>query len=264
MNTTARQDAPNAVWHVTSKVNWAAWHLKQEEAADTFFECLVEALLRFGVELLAYVLMSNHYHLVARSPDEDLYRRLTSRRTRCRHLRPWPLDHPKSTVIGQCIQDMELAVAHRLQSKLGIGGHFWHGKHHRRRLHDEWALVTAIAYDHRNPVRKNMAARPEDYPRSSAAWWRRGGPGPIPLCTRADFPFGVVRDEFRVRLLRFQEDKRLDDVMEVFAKSRLPIDLPKGRAHLEKLMKAAGLNPLSPPEALVDPEARDCGSRAAV
>ncbi len=245
MNTTARQDAPNAVWHITSKVNWAAWHLKQEEAARTFFECLVEALLRFGVELLAFVLMSNHYHLVARSPDEDLYRRLTSRRTRCRHRRPWPLNHPKSTVIGQCIQDMELAVAHEVQAKLGIEGHFWDGKHHRRRLHDEWALVTAIAYDHRNPVRKNMAARPEDYSRSSAAWWKSGDASPIPLCTRPDFPFGVARDDFRACLIRFQEDRRLDDVMEVFAKSRLPIDLPRGRAYLEKLMKDAGLSPLA-------------------
>lgn len=243
MNPNARKDAPNVVWHITGKVNWAAWHLKQDEAARTFFDCLAEALTRFGVDLLADVLMSNHYHLVARSPDEDLYRRLTGRRTSCRHMRPWPLSHPKSTVIGQCIQHMELAVAHRLQAKLGIAGHFWDGKHHRRRLKDEWALVTAIAYDHRNPVRQNMAARPEDYPRSSAAWWVRGDAAPIPLCTRADFPFGISREEFRAALLGFQMEKRLDDVMEVFGKSGLPIDLPRGRAYLEKLMRAAGLDP---------------------
>jgi putative transposase len=243
MSTLSRQDAPNAAWHITSKVNWAAWHLKEEDAARTFFDCLLEALVRFGVDLIAYVLMSNHYHLVARSPDDALFAELTSRRTRCRHRRRWPLRHSKSTVIGQCMQGMKLAVARRIQSKLGVEGHFWDGRHHRRRLHDDWALVVAIAYDHRNPVRKNMVARPENYPRSSASWWARGEATPIPLCTRSDFPFGVDRSEFRNRLLRFQDEKRLDDVMEAFAKRGLPIDLPKGRAYLEDLMRRAGLNP---------------------
>lgn len=243
MSTRSRQDAPNAVWHITSKVNWAAWHLKEEDAARTFFECLLEALARFGVDLIAYVLMSNHYHLVARSPDEDLFAKLTGRRTRCRHRRRWPAWHAKSTVIGQCIREMKLAVARRIQSKLGVEGHFWDGRHHRRRLHDEWALLVAVAYDHRNPVRKNMVARPEHYPRSSAAWWAHEEATPIPLCTRSDFPFDADRGAFRTRLLRFQEDKRLDDVMEVFRKSGLPIDLPKGRAYLEKLMRRAGLTP---------------------
>lgn len=243
MSTLSRQDAPDAVWHITSKVNWAAWHLQEEEAARTFFECLLEALVRFGVDLIAYVLMSNHYHLVARSPEEDVFGELTSRRTRCRHRRRWPRRHAKSTVIGQCIQEMKLAVARRIQSKLGVEGHFWDGRHHRRRLDDEWALVVAVAYDHRNPVRQNMVSRPDHYPRSSAAWWARGDATPIPLCTRADFPFGVDRAEFRDRLLRFQEEKRLDDVMEVFRKSQLPIDTPKGRAYLEELMRRAGLNP---------------------
>jgi hypothetical protein len=84
------------------------------------------------------------------------------------------------------------------------------------------------------------------------------------LCSRADFPFGIARDGFRARLLRFQTEKRLDDVMEVFRKSRLPIDLPRGRAYLERLMREAGLNPLSQADALADPAPSDRGSAAAV
>ncbi len=243
MSTFSRLDAPNAVWHITSKVNWAAWHLQEENAARTFFESLQAAQTRFGVDVIAYVLMSNHYHLVARSPDEGLFHELTSRRTSCRHRRRWPKRHSKSTVVGQCIQDMELAMARRIQGKLGVSGHLWGRRHHRRQLHDEWALVVAVAYDHRNPVRQNMVARPEQYARSSAAWWTRDKPTPIPLCSRPDFPFGADRAAFRRRLLGFQEDRRLDDVMEVFAKTRLAIDLPKGRAYLERLMRRAGLEP---------------------
>ena len=83
-----QRDEPNAVWHITGGVNWQAWHLERPEAFDLFIEQLGRALASFDVELLGYVGMSNHYHLAARSPDEDRYRELTSRRTPCRHVRP--------------------------------------------------------------------------------------------------------------------------------------------------------------------------------
>jgi hypothetical protein len=244
MNTIARKDAPNTVWHITSRVNWRTWYLRTEDACQAFLECLSTALERFFVDLIGYVVMSNHYHAVVRSPGEEAYRELTGRRTRCRHFLPWPRSHPRSTVIGQCIRELQLSVGKRIQGKLGLTGHFWEGKHHRRRLEDEWALVTAIAYDHRNPVVQGMAPLPEAYARSSAAWWAGVGPATVPLCTRSDFPFGTTLDRVRARVVRFQHDKRLDDVMAVFQKSRLPIDSPKGRRYLEKLMREAGLDPL--------------------
>lgn len=233
------------MWHITSRVNWRAWHLEPEEATNTLLRCLGSAAERFGVDLKADVVMSNHYHLVAQSPDEDLFRRLTCRRTCNRHFRPWPADHPKSTVIGQFIREVKLAVANRIQRKIGLQGHFWEGRHHRRRLSDEWAMVIAIAYDHRNPVKQGMAARPEDYKRSSARWWTYGTPSAVPLCQRSDFPFGASLEVFRSHLIRLQQEKALDGVMDLFDKSRLPIDSRRGRAYLEKLLKEAGLDPLA-------------------
>jgi REP element-mobilizing transposase RayT len=260
MNTNARKDAPNTVWHITSRVNWRAWHLGPEAACRAFLDSLSEALKRFLVDLLAYVVMSNHYHAVVRSPDEDTYRLLTGRRTGCRHFLPWPQRHPKSTAIGQCVRELQLSVGRRIQRKLGLEGHFWEGKHHRRRLDDEWALVVAIAYDHRNPVVQAMAPRPEDYTRSSAAWWAGTGTAAVPLCTRADFPFGAKLEHVRAHVASFQNSKRLDDVMAAFEKSRLPIDSPRGRRYLEKLMKDAGLDPLGGEQT----RAQECGTSSAV
>ena len=260
MNTIARKDAPNTVWHITSRVNWRAWHLRTEEACQVFLECLSDSLKRFFVDLIAYVVMSNHYHAVVRSPHEEIYRELTGRRTRCRHFLPWPRRHPRSTVIGQCVRELQLSVGRRIQGELGLTGHFWEGKHHRRRLVDKWALVTAVAYDHRNPVVQGIAPRPEQYTRSSAAWWAGRGSSAVPLCTRPDFPFGSLED-VREHVVRFQHDKRLDDVMAVFRKSGLPIDSPKGRRYLEKLMRAAGIDPLGNEPW---PEAEGCGTSSAV
>jgi len=244
MRNTGREDSPSAVWHLTSRVNWKAWHLAPEESARVFLRCLGESLDHFDINLLAVVVMSNHYHAVLQSPHGDEYARLTSRRTACRHRRSWPAGHPKATVIGQCARHFKLEVANRIQSRLGLKGHFWEGRHHRRQIHDVWALVTVVAYDHRNPVRAAMVAQPEDYPRSSAAWWSHGARPPLPLCRREDFPFGISREAFRDQLLRFQAEKRIDDVMEVFERARLPIDSARGRTYLERLMARAGLDPL--------------------
>ena len=81
-----RNDAPGAVHHVTARVNWRVWHLKSRGRARFFMQALVKAAESFAVNLLAFVLMSNHFHLVLRSPEEAKYRELTGRRTRCRHL----------------------------------------------------------------------------------------------------------------------------------------------------------------------------------
>ncbi|MHC4224029.1 MAG: transposase, partial [Planctomycetota bacterium] len=237
--------------HITGRVNWQVWHLEASRAYSTFLGRLREALERYSVDMLGFVVMSNHYHCVLRCPPEDRFRELTSRRTKCRHRRSWPQNHSKSSVIAQFMHWLHLTTAKAIQKELELVGHFWDGRHHRRRLWDEWALVVAIAYDHRNPVRKFMAARPELYPRSSAAWWAGNGASPLDISTRSDFPFGRDVEHFRGVLQRFQQEKRLDDVMEVFARSRLSIDSERGRALLERLVVEAGLTPLF------------CGSEAA-
>jgi len=238
-----RQDGPDVVWHVSARVNWQAWHLDSERAYRVFIDCFACAITRFAVDAASFVLMSNHFHASLVSPPETTYRRLTGRRTKCRHFRPYPKGHPKSTVIGQCLQHMKHAMARRMHESLGLNGHFWDGKHHRRKVVDASDLVIAVAYDHRNPVRKGMVARPADYTRSSAAWWEGSGGAPVPLCSRPDFPFGGSVEAFRAELLRFQSDKRIDDVMEVFKKTGLSLETEAGRAKLYELMRAAGVDP---------------------
>ena len=244
MRPRGNDDAPDAIWHVTSRVNWRAWHLEDEGAYLAVLEHLSRALVKFGVELLAFVVMSNHLHLVLRMPAEAMFRQLTWRWTECRHFRPWPKGHPKANVIGQFMKYLKLSVSHTIQGHLGLTGHFWEKRHHRRRLRDLWALVVAVAYDHRNPVREGMVLRPERFERSSAAWWATGKTPPVALATRSDFPFDLDPGEFRSMLLRLQAERHFDDVMGAFVKSGLRIDSKAGRGHLERLMEEAAIDPL--------------------
>jgi REP element-mobilizing transposase RayT len=238
-----REDAPDTVWHVSARVNWQVFHLVSEQAYRVFIDCFGRSIERFAMDLISFVLMSNHFHSALKSPPEATYRRLTGRRTTCRHFRPYPRGHPKATVIGQCLRYLKLAMSKRMQASLGLKGHFWDGKHFRRRVHDAADLVRAVAYDHRNPVRQAMVARPADYPRSSAAWWEGSGDASLPICRRPDPPFGVSLEVLRRELLRFQREKRLDDVMEVFQKTGLTLETAAGRAKLDALMRDAGLVP---------------------
>ena len=110
-----RADGPDRVWHITGRVNWQVWHLESEWAYDVFTRALERAREQFAVNILSEVVMSNHYHFVAQSPPERLYRQLTSRRTPCGHNRPHARNHNKSTVIGQFMRTWKLAVARSVQ-----------------------------------------------------------------------------------------------------------------------------------------------------
>ena len=208
-----RDDAPGAVFHVTGRVNWQVWHLKTPARAHVFFSALEKYAALFSIVVVAVVLMSNHYHLVLLSPDEERFRELTGRRTSCRHFRPWPAKHLKSSVLSQMMQRLLYVVSRTIHEELGVSGQFWQGPFHATRLHRAGDLVVRIAYDHRNPVRAGMVLRPEDYPWSSAAWWAGAGPAPIPVATNERLPFGLSLNELRADVAEYQGNRRLDDAI---------------------------------------------------
>ncbi len=234
-----REDAPDAVFHVTARVNWRYWHLQPEFCATTFLTVLDGTLREFDMDVFGFVLMSNHFHAVPVSPGRDRFRELTARRTSCRHSRPWPPGHLKSSVLSQCFHKLMYRVSRAIQARLKLEGRFWDGRYHARRLTDEADLVIALAYDHLNPVRANLAERPEDYPRSSAAWWA-GGSSSIEL-VRGPLPFGLELGDLRRRLLRYQGNKDVMRMMQEVVDAGVGVDSPEGRARLEDLLRATGL-----------------------
>jgi len=237
---TCREDGPGRVFHVTARVNWQQWHFRDEATKSVIAEMLREAAESFGVRLLAWVLMSNHLHVVAQSPPDALYLQLTSRRTACRHLRPFPDGHQKCTVLAQFMRRLRHRTSIRRHAQLGVKGRFWDSTYDSRLIEDPLSLAVRVAYDHRNPVKAHMVERPEEYVWSSAAQWATGREGQVPISLALPLPFGLSEAELRERVLGYHSSSGLDALGdELDAAFELP---PREcRAALQRLLAEHGL-----------------------
>jgi REP element-mobilizing transposase RayT len=237
-----RDDSPDAVFHVTARVNWRVFHLEPDHCTDIFYGLLAGCLERFDVDLLSDVLMSNHFHLVVRSPAERRYRELTTRRTRCRHRVPWPKGHEKRSVLSQFMKRLMYCSSMLIQDKLGLTGRFWEEPYHARRVLDDTDLIATIAYDHRNPVEAGMVTAPTAYARSSAGWWSGVSESPVPLMRRPP-PFGLDLESLRQEIIRYQESRAFADAMAEYAASGGMLGSAEALTQLKEVLRNRGLMP---------------------
>ena len=141
----------------------------------------------FSVQLCAYAVMSNHYHLVVKlNPaesdawsDAEVLKRWTALFKGPllvqRHLAGEALSSvEKDTVCAtiavyrqrlgclswfmKCLNE---PIARQANAEDGCTGHFWEARFHSQPLRSERALLTAMAYVDLNPIRAGLASRPE-------------------------------------------------------------------------------------------------------
>ena len=67
-----RIEYPGAVYHVISRGNYRKELFLMEGSGESFETALLECAGRCGWKLHAYVIMSNHYHLVVETPEPNL------------------------------------------------------------------------------------------------------------------------------------------------------------------------------------------------
>lgn len=127
--------------HVTQRgVNRGAIFIDDDDRHH--FRCLLRRAFRDdGVDLHAFVLMGNHFHLL-----------LTPRAT-----------HVLSRALGRVGQ----AYAQRFNLRHGRCGALWQGRFKSCLVQDEAYLLMVMRYIELNPVRAAMVEAPEDYRWSS-------------------------------------------------------------------------------------------------
>ena len=135
-----RIEYEGAFYHVTARGNeWRKIFFSRKDY-EKFKEYLAEALEKYRFKLHAYVLMTNHYHLLIETSEKNL--------SRLMHY----INSSYTTYINV---------------KRKRSGHLFQGRYKAIVIDRDNYLLELSRYIHLNPVRVNLVTKPEDYPYSS-------------------------------------------------------------------------------------------------
>ena len=181
-------DGADCLVHAVSRCVRRAWLCGADPLTGREFshrrQWVVERLrhlaAHFAVEVFAYSVMANHYHVVLRCRPsaaagwgpEDVARRWLGLRNRRRTAEEWERDlrslasDPARVEVcrgrlGSVSWFMRFAnewVARRANAEDGCTGRFWEGRFRCQLLEDDAALLACMAYVDLNPVRAGAAA----------------------------------------------------------------------------------------------------------
>jgi len=173
-----RLEYAGAIYHVISRGNYRKDLFAGDESGAAFERALFETVERCGWELLAYVIMSNHYHLAVRTPEANL-------------------------VTG--MKWLQSTFATRFNRFTGARGQVFQGRYKSLVVGDDQSLMGLMDYIHLNPVRAKMKRieNLEEYQLSSyAQFWQRKT-GCVGLSREATLSyFGLPKSKLGLRKYR--------------------------------------------------------------
>ena len=137
----ARIVVPGMPHHVTQRGNRQSDVFFSPRDREFYLYLLDSASKKYGLDIWAYCLMTNHVHLIAIPLTPD--------------------------ALAETLRDAHSAYALQFNKSRSFSGHLWQGRFYSCVL-DEPHTLAAVRYVERNPVRAGIAGRAEDYRWSSA------------------------------------------------------------------------------------------------
>ena len=133
---------------------------------DAFLRVLERTRLRYEFLVYGFVVMPNHVHLLISEPKQGtiatVIQALKIASSRC-----------AKTHICQQKADMgHKAVGHETQATA-----FWQRRYYDRNVRDNEEFIQELKYIHRNPVKRGLVEKPEDWPWSSYRHYALDEPG---------------------------------------------------------------------------------------
>jgi REP-associated tyrosine transposase len=137
-------------------ITFCCWHrrrLLDDSIAKSTFEAALERIRRgFKLHVYGYVVMPEHVHLL--------------------------LGEPRRATLADAIKSLKQGVSRRL---IGDNPHFWQKRYYDFNVRNHPQFVEKLRYIHRNPVKKELCARPEDWIWSSFRHYATGCEGQVEI-----------------------------------------------------------------------------------
>jgi putative transposase len=140
MGRTHRKDYPYAYHHVMNRAGAKRWVFIRDEHRQAFIEALQHVVKIDSIEIHAYCLMGNHFHLLIRSPRSNL---------------------------SQAMQRLFSMFTRRFNRIEKIDGPLFRGRFKSIAVGQDEYLRELCRYIHRNPVTAGLVQHPSDYAWSS-------------------------------------------------------------------------------------------------
>ncbi len=132
---------PGQPQHIIQRGNNRSIIFGAEADYHFYLECLADAAREHGCDIHAYVLMTNHVHMLATPQHKDS--------------------------IAKMLQSIGRRYVQYFNHAYQRTGTLWEGRYKATLIDSEAYLLTCYRYIELNPVRADMVAHPREYPWSS-------------------------------------------------------------------------------------------------
>ena len=181
-----RIEYEGALYHILSRGNEQGDIFYDNTDRMLFLEMIGKMSERFAVDICAYVLMDNHYHLLLKTRRANL---------------------------SKAMQWFGTTYTQRFNNRHKRSGHLFQGRFKSIIIENDAYLMRLSCYIHRNPIRAGIVKRLADYRWSSYLAYGYGKPAPQWLSTKlilSQFRREKVRKQYREKVQKYsQEEKRL-------------------------------------------------------
>lgn len=167
-----RVEYPGAIYHVVQRGNNREYIFGRPDERDYMVEQMRNAVEVDGAVMFAYVVMSNHYHLLLRTDGEFLSK--VMHRINTRYSRNYNCEKDRTGVVFE-------------------------GRYKAIPVQNDNYLLALVRYIHRNPVRAGIVSRACDYRWSSDGCYGQG----LESFVNRDFILGIFSDNKQIAIKEY-------------------------------------------------------------
>ena len=178
MSRPLRIEYDNAYYHVMNRGRSGINIFHDEHYFEAFLQTLSEAHQRFGLEVLCYCLMSNHYHLLVKTPEANL---------------------------GRAMRHINGVYTQRYNRMHKTDGSLFRGRYKAICVEEDSYQLQLSRYIHRNPIDAGLVNRLTEYPWSSYRYFVANKSQPDWLYPQAIFDQLHTRHNKREKYRAFVE-----------------------------------------------------------